>query len=110
MNSSKIQSPRPKLDRMPASIQLAAFGDPLFSETDESRGDFRVRSAVKRGLFDGWESLPYSRREVEQIAALYPIETTRTYLGAEAHRRGRQDLGGIEGRDRYSPLRHPWLS
>ena len=42
-----------------------------------------MRSAVRRGMFE-FEPLPYSRREVERIAALYPAAATRTYLGAQA--------------------------
>ena len=69
-------------------IQLAAFGDPSYpgslnSGSRDGIGDVRAGSAVDRGVFD-WSPLPYSRREVEQISALYPREVTRTYLGAEA--------------------------
>ncbi len=80
------QSRRPnsRSAEAPASIRLAAFGDPIYPGTGDGFGDFRVRSAIDRGLFDGWKSLPYTRQEVERIAALYPQETTRTFLGAEA--------------------------
>lgn len=77
------KEPRPSSSRS-ASISLAAFGDPLLPRRGELRGDFRVRSAMDRGLFDGWNSLPHTRREVERIAALYPPETTRIYLEADA--------------------------
>ena len=80
----KKRRSRSRNDLKPASIRLAAFGDPLFPGSAEYRGDFRVRSAIDRGLFDGWESLPHTRREIERIAALYPSEATRIYLGAEA--------------------------
>ncbi len=80
-----------KRSRPPAAgsrALLAAFGDPhyplqLRRGDSESITDARVRSAVRRGVFD-WDSLPYSRREVEQIAALYPAAARRTYLGREA--------------------------
>ena len=69
-------------------VLLAAFGDPRYPESF-ARGqagaavDARLRSAVERGLFN-WQPLPHSRREVEQIAALYPPAATRTYTGAGA--------------------------
>jgi CHAT domain-containing protein len=45
--------------------------------------DPTVRSAAERGIFD-WPPLPYTRREVEGIASLFPEGTVRTFLGAEA--------------------------
>ena len=75
-----------------APIQLAAFGDPVYPQSlkkkgyaldDSLRGDPTVRSVSDRGLFD-WQPLPYTRREVEGIAHLFPTETTKTFLGPEA--------------------------
>lgn len=59
------------------STQLVAFGDPRFPQSMQTRSD------LSPGLrsFD-WSSLPYSRREVEQIAGIYP--GARLYLGEEA--------------------------
>jgi CHAT domain-containing protein len=86
-------------------IQFAAFGDPVYPQnlakakaqavaalptttkpnalSDAPRGDPIVRSAAERGVFD-WSPLPYSRREVEGIARLFPAGTTRIFLGPEA--------------------------
>ncbi len=66
---------------------LAAFGDPYYPPKlvrgPEAVSDVRVRSAVTRGFFS-WESLPFSRREVEQVTQLFPAEAARSYLGREA--------------------------
>ncbi len=67
-----------------APTLLAAFGDPVYPGDKDSVTDFQVRSAIDRGLFDDWNSLPHTRREVEQIAALYPPAARRTHLGARA--------------------------
>ncbi|MFY9822752.1 MAG: CHAT domain-containing protein [Thermoanaerobaculia bacterium] len=84
-----------------APLQLAAFGDPVYPQrlaalkkasTDPlpaedaigaGRGDPTVRGAAERGLFD-FQPLPYTRREVLEIASLFPAGTARTYLGPEA--------------------------
>lgn len=58
--------------------RLVAFGDPSYPRSlasGQARGPLALRS------FD-WSALPYSRREIERIAALYP--GARLYLGAEA--------------------------
>ncbi|MEP7010270.1 MAG: CHAT domain-containing tetratricopeptide repeat protein [Acidobacteriota bacterium] len=80
---------------------LAAFGDPVYPQhlaalkdvpvetvlaaaaPQSDRIDPTVRGAAERGLFD-FQPLPYTRREVEGIASLFPAGTTRTFLGAEA--------------------------
>jgi CHAT domain-containing protein/tetratricopeptide (TPR) repeat protein len=99
-----------KQRRRPASesqapFQLAAFGDPVYprsltepkgassaalptpagviAQTDLPGGDPIVRSAADRGVFD-WQSLPYTRHEVEGIARLFPAGTARIFLGSEA--------------------------
>lgn len=68
-------------------VQLAAFGDPVYPQSltrsDRSSSDPIVRSAAERGIFD-WQPLPYTRREVEGIASLFPAGTTRIFLGPEA--------------------------
>jgi CHAT domain-containing protein/Tfp pilus assembly protein PilF len=92
-------------------IKIAAFGDPIYpasltagtfdapallAATDDAdspestliadeafAGDPTVRSAAERGIFD-WPPLPYTRREVEGIASLFPEGSVRTFLGAEA--------------------------
>lgn len=76
--------------------EIAAFGDPIYPRDlpkptpgqlvelpVEAAIDPVVRGATERGLFD-WEPLPYTRREVEGIAALFPPGSVRTFLGAEA--------------------------
>lgn len=57
--------------------RLVAFGDPRFP------ANMRAKTDLGPGLrsFD-WSSLPYSRREVEQIAAVHP--GALLYLGEEA--------------------------
>lgn len=88
-----------------APIQLVAFGDPIYPQSltkargdsvaslptvvgvkaqgEAPRGDPIVRSAADRGVFD-WQPLPYTRREVDGIARLFPAGTARTFLGPEA--------------------------
>ncbi|MFP5284757.1 MAG: CHAT domain-containing protein, partial [Thermoanaerobaculia bacterium] len=58
-------------------MKLVAFGDPRFPK------DMQAKSGLVPGLrsFD-WSSLPYSRREVEQIAGVHP--DALLYLGEEA--------------------------
>ncbi|HEX6899892.1 MAG TPA: CHAT domain-containing tetratricopeptide repeat protein [Thermoanaerobaculia bacterium] len=72
----------------PLVPNFVAFGDPLYpSAMDEKRSetisDTRVRSTAQRGLLN-LESLPWSRREVDGIAALFPPGQTKVFLGAEA--------------------------
>ncbi|HEY2737926.1 MAG TPA: CHAT domain-containing protein, partial [Thermoanaerobaculia bacterium] len=74
--------------RSSSSQQWVAFGDPWFPPRlthgrPEDLGDIRLRSASSRGLLS-WQRLPQSRREVEEIAALFPADRRRTYLGREA--------------------------
>ncbi len=72
----------------PFSISLMAFGDPVYpssfaSGRADSIADVRLRASVSRGIYD-WQRLPHSRREVEEIASLFPGDRTAVYLGAEA--------------------------
>ncbi|MEA2561858.1 MAG: hypothetical protein QOH06_3362 [Acidobacteriota bacterium] len=56
---------------------LVAFGDPSFPKSMQAKDN------LGPGLRSfGWTRLPYSRREVEQIAGVYP--GARLYLGEEA--------------------------
>ena len=68
-----LRAPAPA--RGPAN--LVAFGDPRFPE------GMQAKSGLGPGLrrFD-WSALPYSRREVERIAGVYPAASL--YLGEEA--------------------------
>jgi CHAT domain-containing protein len=66
--------------------QLLAFGDPVFGKstpkmTTPAAGE--VRSVYERG---GWRlpALPNTRREVEQIGALFPQNDRQIYLGSAA--------------------------
>ena len=75
-------------NRRPAAEapRVAAFGDPVYPaglgpEIADEVADARLRSAVRRDLFD-WGPLPHTRREILQIAALF--ENTDAYLGAAA--------------------------
>jgi len=72
----------------PGVLNLVAFGDPQFpagmnEKEPDSVSDLRVRSAVRRGMVS-FEPLPFSRREVEGIAALFPPEKVKVFVGAEA--------------------------
>jgi len=78
-------------------FQIVAFGDPQFPAT-LAPGDpdviahGSVRSAVERGLFQ-WRRLPFSRAEVESIAALFTPGSVRTYLGKEATEEAAKSVG-----------------
>ena len=83
--------------RQPAGnrpVDLAAFGDPrppaIGKQGLERGGNTALRIATERGFTFG--RLPFSRREVEEIAALYPGRS-RTYLGAEATEEHAKALG-----------------
>lgn len=62
---------------------VVAFGDPRFSKDFAAGGKTGELIRHSPGLrsFD-WEALPYSRREVERIAEVYP--GARLYLGEHA--------------------------
>jgi CHAT domain-containing protein/Tfp pilus assembly protein PilF len=74
------------------SVRLVAFGDPRYPKdiaaSRETR-DLILRSPGMRS-FD-WEPLPYSRREVESIAAAY--SEARLYLGEEATEERAKSVG-----------------
>ena len=85
-----------KRDRRPPEsyrIPLAAFGDPAYAAAEtpagagSSSGELRdvLRSANLRPL-------PFSRAEVEQIAALYPDEK-RVFLGRDASEEHAKSIG-----------------
>lgn len=65
------------------SSRLVAFGDARYPKDVAASGENRDLILRSPGLrsFD-WAPLPYSRREVESIAAAYP--EARLYLGEEA--------------------------
>jgi len=74
----------------PPVPDFVAFGDPpvhpatLGKDELETMADIRVRAAVERGLFDLLKPLPWSRREVESIAALFPPGHAKVFIGPEA--------------------------
>lgn len=66
------------------AVDLVAFGDPgmpVGKDGVDRSANAELRFASERGFTFG--RLPFSRQEVEGIAALYP-KRSRTYLGAEA--------------------------
>ncbi|HEX3526936.1 MAG TPA: CHAT domain-containing protein [Thermoanaerobaculia bacterium] len=81
----------------PSSWQWVAFGDPWFPPRlaqgrPEDIGEARLRSVSTRGQLQ-WKRLPQSRREVEEIAALFPADRRRTYLGREASEERAKAIG-----------------
>ncbi len=76
------------------AVELAAFGDPLLPSAGQEdlkrSGDTEVRGASERGYV--FAPLPFSRQEVEGIAALYP-NRVRIYLGADATEEHAKALG-----------------
>lgn len=87
----KQRRPRPEggaQEEGPVVPELVAFGDPVFpgeqiEEVPEKVADIRVRAAARRGEFE-WSRLPWSRREVEGIAALFPPDRVKVFVGGEA--------------------------
>lgn len=72
----------------PSSQQWVAFGDPWFpprlaQSRSEDIGEVRLRSLSTRAQLQ-WKRLPQSRREVEEIATLFPPDQRQTYLDREA--------------------------
>jgi len=81
----------------PASRQWVAFGDPWFPPRlaqgrPEDIGEARLRSISTRARLP-WKRLPQSRREVEEIAALFPPGRRRTYLDREASEERAKSVG-----------------
>jgi CHAT domain-containing protein/Tfp pilus assembly protein PilF len=76
------------------TVELAAFGDPRSpigkKEEIERSGSAEMRFVSERGFTFG--RLPFSRPEVEQIAALYP-QRSKKYLGADATEEHAKALG-----------------
>jgi CHAT domain-containing protein len=76
------------------AVEMAAFGDPRMPASGtaglERSGNPDVRFAVERGL--DFSPLPFSRQEVEGIAALFP-RRSRIFLGADATEEHAKALG-----------------
>jgi CHAT domain-containing protein len=66
-----------------AATAVIAFGDPRYPKDLAPREEIRDPVLRPLGLRNfSWETLPYSRREVERIAEVYP--EARLYLGEDA--------------------------
>jgi CHAT domain-containing protein/Tfp pilus assembly protein PilF len=81
----------------PSSWQWVAFGDPWFPPQlaqgrPEDIGEARLRSVSTHGQLQ-WKRLPQSRREVEEIATLFPADRRRTYLDREASEERAKAIG-----------------
>jgi CHAT domain-containing protein len=78
----------------PYEGRLVAFGDPkyprLSKDADDDLGNSELRSALLRG--NDFPRLPKSRVEVENIAALFPSQTT-AFLGEQAREERVKGLG-----------------
>jgi CHAT domain-containing protein len=75
-------------------LRLVAFADPKYPKSVTADGE--VRDAAHRSLGPGlrgfnWAALPYTRREVERIAKVYP--QARLYLGEEATEERAKSVG-----------------
>lgn len=104
---AELRQDRLKFEKGSGRLQLAAFGDPRYSDQIEegqtqTLADVHVRSAVERGLFD-WQRLAHSREEVESIASLYPFGEVQTYLGAEATEEAVKSLTGLGESETFAP-------
>jgi CHAT domain-containing protein len=80
-----------------SSRQWVAFGDPWFPPRlaqgrPEDINEVRLRSFSTRAQLR-WKRLPHSRREVEEIAELFPADRRRTYLDREAAEEHAKALG-----------------
>jgi CHAT domain-containing protein len=65
---------------------IIAFGDPVYGKT-AGAGAVLSASQASRDAERGFDlrQLPYTRREVNEIAALFPAPERRVFLGAAAH-------------------------
>ncbi|HEX9941980.1 MAG TPA: CHAT domain-containing protein [Thermoanaerobaculia bacterium] len=77
-----------------SATAVVAFGDPRYPQDlapkPETRGPLRRPLDLTVRSFN-WEALPYSRREVERLAAAYP--EARLYLGEEATEERAKSVG-----------------
>lgn len=81
----------------PSSHQWVAFGDPWFPPRlaqgrPEEIDEVRLRSFSTRAQLR-WKRLPQSRREVEEIAALFPADRRQAYLDREASEERAKTVG-----------------
>jgi CHAT domain-containing protein len=81
----------------PSSRQWVAFGDPWFppqlaQSRPENIEEFRLRSFSTRARLR-WKRLPESRREVEEIAELFPADRRQTYVDRAALEERVKEIG-----------------
>ena len=81
----------------PTLWHWVGFGDPWFPPRlaegrPEDIGEARLRSISTRAQLQ-WKRLPQSRREVEEIAALFPPDRRQTYLDREASEERAKTVG-----------------
>lgn len=81
----------------PSSRQWVAFGDPWFpprlaQSPAEDIEEFRLRSFSTRARLR-WKRLPESRREVEEIAELFPADRRQTYVDRAALEERAKEIG-----------------
>ncbi|HEY3134693.1 MAG TPA: CHAT domain-containing protein [Blastocatellia bacterium] len=75
-----------EIHNKPVSKGLIAFGDPVYPElssTNEHAPESRLTYYTERGL--ELRRLPYTRREVTSIGALFGRGESETFLGAQAN-------------------------
>ena len=77
---ARMQQNRPVNENV---YSLVAFGDPDYPLASDQRAanvPSIVRSAEKRGIFDGLTKLPYTEHEVRGIQKLFPEDKIRVHL------------------------------
>lgn len=74
------------MEATPSSKGFIAFGDPVYPELDSVKdglSESRLAYYTERGV--DLRRLPYTRREVTSIGALFPAAERETFLGAQAN-------------------------
>ncbi|MCP4571759.1 MAG: CHAT domain-containing protein [bacterium] len=79
---AELRKRRPGSDDRKTPRTLVALGDPSYPRTSAAAGE-AVRSAQERGIFEGLDPLPNTRREVEAIAGIFE-DGARVFLGDAA--------------------------
>ena len=94
----KARQPSGRIVAGASPMSFTAFAQPgvpanLSRGNMDDVSDVRLRSVLRRGLFDELTSLPYSRQEVERITKLFPPEAARAYLGQQATEERAKSVG-----------------
>jgi CHAT domain-containing protein len=76
----------------PARWRLVAFGDPRYPRQPNGEPGVVANPALRKAARGGLSSLPQSRREVAEVARLFPL--SRVYLQDEATEERARQLGG----------------